>query len=163
MTSDQNHHSTIGSNDSGQVKNALSNAAGSFRKSIQEATSHLVSATEQFTAMSAALAISVEDVKAAASRARDDREATEAIQARFDRDYGNLLSLLADLQERIGALAVLGRPLASPATTKAQDRPENAPDEAQNGSKLDGAGSDWSEGDQESAGKDSKKWLGWKG
>jgi hypothetical protein len=176
MTTEQSNHVNFGSFDTAQANQALSNAANNFRKSIQEATSHLGSATEQFTAMSAALARSVEDVRTAAAKVHEDREATEAIQARFERDYGNLLSLIVDLQERIGALAVLGRPIATPALVSSavadrvveriERRPEDGQNgqqpEAQNGKQPEEGSGEWSDG-QEPANKDPKKWLGWKG
>lgn len=164
MTSEQSTHVNSGSFDAAQANNTLSSAANSFRKSIQEATSNLVSATDQFTAMSAALARSVEDVKVAAAKAHEDRKATEAIQAKFERDYGNLLSLIVDLQERIGALAVLGRPLANPVLVGhgVSEHKDYETEELAVTQESVEADTEWADS-QSTANKDPKKWLGWKG
>jgi chromosome segregation ATPase len=110
---EQSYYTNQTSDVSDEAKNALGEAASEFSKNIQDATGKLVSAAEQFSAMSEGLTKAVAEAKEASARAEEAREAAESVKARMDHDYSNLSGLMRDLQERIGALAVLARPLAS--------------------------------------------------
>ena len=113
------------------ARDSLESAAADFSKNVQEATGKLVAAAESFGSMSSGLSKAVDEVKTAASRAEEAQKAAEeakaaaeAVQARMDRDYSNLKGLMNDLQERIGALAVLARPFnldSEPGAPAAQD------------------------------------------
>jgi paraquat-inducible protein B len=110
-----------------EVSDTLGSAAAEFSKNVQEATGKLVSAAESFATMSTGLNEAINEVKGAAATAdaalkgaeaakAAAQEATaraESVQANIARDYGNLKTLMNDLQQRIGALAVLARPLGS--------------------------------------------------
>lgn len=107
---------------------SLQSAAAEFGRNVQEATGKLVAAAESFGAMSSGLSAAVNEVKSAAAQAREAKQAAEAaraaaeaVQAKMERDYGNLKNLMSDLQERIGALAVLARPFNVEAESVAQD------------------------------------------
>ncbi len=122
---EQSYYSPQNSTASSEARDSLSSAAADFSKNVQEATGKLVNAAESFATMSTGLNEAINEVKSASSKAQDAQKAAEnaksaaeeaksaaeAIQAKIDRDYGNLRSLMGDLQERIGALAVLARPL----------------------------------------------------
>jgi hypothetical protein len=113
-------------NNAEEVRNSLENAAAEFSKNVQDATGKLVAAAESFSSMSSGLSAAVSEVKDASVRAteaqkaaedakaaaEEAKSAAEAVQAKMDRDYANLKGLMSDLQERIGALAVLARPFA---------------------------------------------------
>ncbi|MGE0059517.1 MAG: hypothetical protein AB7P33_18595 [Dehalococcoidia bacterium] len=116
---EHNYYSQQSSTPAGDARDSLSSAAADFSKNVQEATSKLVNAAESFATMSTGLNEAINEVKSASTKAQDAQKAAEeaktaaeAIQAKIDRDYGNLRSLMGDLQERIGALAVLARPLS---------------------------------------------------
>ncbi len=110
---EQSYYSPSTSDVSDEVKDTLGTAASEFSKNIQEATGKLVAAAEQFSTMSIGLNKAVDEVKTASAKAEEAQKSAEAVQARMDRDYSNLSGLMKDLQERIGALAVLARPFAS--------------------------------------------------
>lgn len=102
---------------SDDARQSLESAAAEFSKNIQDATGKLVSAADQFSMMSTGLTNAVNEAKAASAKAEEAQKAAveaqaaaEAIHAKMDRDYSNLKGLMSDLQERIGALAVLARP-----------------------------------------------------
>jgi ABC-type transporter Mla subunit MlaD len=111
---------------SAETGNALGELASEFSKNIEEASGKLIAAAGQFSAVSDGFNTAVAEVKAAAARAEEAREAAEAIQTKMDRDYGNFSELMRDLQERIGALAVLAKPLAA-ATQPAPTAPNEGP------------------------------------
>ncbi len=115
---EQSYYAPQNSTASSETRDSLSSAAADFSKNVQEATSKLVNAAESFATMSTGLNEAINEVKSASTKAQeaqkaaeDAKSAAEAIQSKIDRDYGNLRSLMGDLQERIGALAVLARPL----------------------------------------------------
>jgi hypothetical protein len=140
---EQSYYSPQSSTVSTDVKDTLGSAAAEFSRNVQEATSKLVSAAESFGAMSAGLDNAITEVKSASAKAEtalkgaedakaaaeQAKTAAEAVQANIARDYGNLKSLMSDLQERIGALAVLARPLsvdASPIAPLDESSTENS-------------------------------------
>lgn len=134
---EQSYYTPQTSDVSEEARNALGDAASEFSKNIQEATGKLVSAAEQFSTMSEGLTRAVADAKEASVRAEEARLAAEAVKARMDHDYSNLSGLMKDLQERIGALAVLARPLTSveteaPAASTIEESSENFGEGASN-------------------------------
>lgn len=126
---EQSYYSPSTSSISNENQSSLGDAASEFARNVQEATGKLVAAGEQFTSMSAGLDRAIAEVKAAASRAEEARNASEAVQMKMERDYANLSGVIRDLQERIGALAVLARPLvsagAAPDAIPAEEPTEN--------------------------------------
>ena len=149
---EQNYYSPPTPGASDNSHNPLSIAAAGFSKNIQDATANLVAAAQQFSAMSAGLNDAVEEVKAASTRAQQAQAASDAVQAKMERDYGNLNTLIQDLQKRIGALATLARPLSSdfePATEA----------EASSGNQFDESAPQSNENPPARAGS----WQGWKG
>jgi SMC interacting uncharacterized protein involved in chromosome segregation len=100
----------------GQQQQGLQAAASEFRRNVQEATERLNSAAEQFIAVSDGLVSAINEARQAAERAQEAQRAVEAMQQQMARDYGSVSDLVHDLQERIGALATLARPLGTPET-----------------------------------------------
>jgi chromosome segregation ATPase len=100
----------------GQPQQGLQAAASEFRRNVQEATERLNSAAEQFMAVSDGLVSAINEARQAAERAQEAQRAVEAMQQQMARDYGSVSDLVRDLQERIGALATLARPLGTPET-----------------------------------------------
>jgi chromosome segregation ATPase len=86
-------------------------AAAEFRRNVQEASERLSNAGQQLVSLSEGLAKAIGEAKAAAERAEQAHAKTEALQASLQHDYGTVTDLVRDLQERIGALAILARPL----------------------------------------------------
>ena len=120
-----------GSGQIGQSFQALGNAAAEFSSNVREATDRLAAAAQQFAAVSEGLEAAVREAQAAAERAEAARHAAEEVQARMERNYGNVADLVRDLQERIGALAILTRPLPSEVlTTPPPETGGEAPQEA---------------------------------
>ncbi len=90
-------------------------AAADFRRNVQEASERLSNAGSQLVSMSQELAAAIAEAKVAAQQAQAAQAAAEATQAQMQRDYGAVSDLVRELQDRIGALAILARPLAQPA------------------------------------------------
>ncbi len=118
---------------------ALPELAADFSRSVEEASSRLVSAAEQLTSMTTkfletgsrldqavdshheieaasrrsaeAAAAAAAEASAAVERARAAQDAAEGFQQRVENDYGEMAALVRDIQERIAALSVLSRPL----------------------------------------------------
>jgi paraquat-inducible protein B len=138
---EQSYYTPTSSTVPSEAKDTLGSAAAEFSKNVQEATGRLVNAAETFSTMSSGLNTAVDEVKSASAKAEaalkgaEEAKAAaekaksdaEAVQANIARDYGNLKTLMSDLQERIAALAVLARPLSldtnesSPAASTLQD------------------------------------------
>jgi hypothetical protein len=91
----------------------MSAAAAEFRRNVQEASDRLSNAGQQLVSLSEALAKAIGEANAAADRAEAAVAKAEAVQMDMERDYGAVADLVSDLQERIGALAILARPLPS--------------------------------------------------
>jgi uncharacterized coiled-coil DUF342 family protein len=89
----------------------LEAAASEFRSKVEDAANRLSGAAEQFVAMSEGLLAAVEEARQAAERAQQAQRSVEEIKDRMSSDYGNVSSLVRDLQQRIGALATLAQPL----------------------------------------------------
>ncbi len=113
--------------------------AGEFGRNVEEAAGKLGGAAQQFVAMTAsflaagdrleqALAAhrrmeteshqaaesaqsAATEARSAAERSEESRRAAEDTLAKIASQYGEMSSLVADLQERIAALAVLARPI----------------------------------------------------
>ena len=90
----------------------LEAAAADFRRNIQEASDKLGNAGAQLVAVSQELATAIAEAKQAAEQAREAQRKTEETQQQMQRDYGVVSDLVRDLQERIGALATLARPMS---------------------------------------------------
>jgi len=154
-----------------EAQSSIQNAAAEFSRNVQEATGRLVSAAESFGSMSSGLDRAVQDVKAAAARAEaaqkaaeEAKAAAEATQAKMDRDYSNLKSLMADLQERIGALAVLARPFNVEPEVGAEPEAPSAEDEraTENSTDTESSSSESSSPAAENA-PSPAGWQGWQG
>jgi chromosome segregation ATPase len=104
-------NTTHGYDNQHQARQGLEASAAEFKRSVEEAASRLSNAAEQFISMTDGLLSSINDAKQAAEQAQAAQRHAEELQQRMDRDYGSVSSLVRDLQERISALAVLGRPL----------------------------------------------------
>jgi DNA repair ATPase RecN len=90
----------------------LAAAAADFRRNIQEASDKLSSAGAQLVSVSQELATAIAEAKQAAEQAKEAQRKAEETQQQMQRDYGAISDLVRDLQERIGALATLARPLS---------------------------------------------------
>jgi hypothetical protein len=80
----------------------------------------------------------------------------------MDRDYSNLKGLMADLQERIGALAVLARPF----NADIEPEPAAAQDESETENSTDNGNSGSPEGESTPAAENAPSpagWQGWRG
>lgn len=144
-----------GAADAEWPRQALPDLAADFGRSVQEASGHLGSAAEQFLSMTtrflaagsrldlaldahrqieaesqrAAVAAqtAAAEAAAAAERANAAQSGAEGFQTQVERNYGELTTLVRDLQERIAALAVLSRPLPAeppPALASEPEAPE---------------------------------------
>ncbi|HLF76986.1 MAG TPA: hypothetical protein VJB57_05790 [Dehalococcoidia bacterium] len=102
--------SSYGSSSQGATPE-MSAAAAEFRRNVQEASEKLSNAGQQLVSLSEALAKAIAEAQQAAERAEEAQRKAEAVQADMLRDYGAVADLVGDLQERIGALAILARPL----------------------------------------------------
>lgn len=154
---EQSYYTPQTSDVSEEARSALGDAASEFSKNIQEATGKLVSAAEQFSTMSEGLTKAVAEAKEASAKADEARLAAEAVKARMDQDYSNLSGLMKDLQERIGALAVLARPLTSVGTEAPEASPEVSIEESSENS-GEGISNESHENAPSPAG-----WQGWQG
>ena len=91
----------------------LQAAASEFRSKVEDAANRLSGAAEQFITMSDSLLAAVEEARQSADRAQQAQRSVEELKDRMASDYGNVSSLVRDLQQRIGALATLAQPLPS--------------------------------------------------
>ena len=112
-----------------QSAQGLEMAASEFRRNVQDASQRLSTAAEQFINMSEGLAEAVTNARRAAEQAQAAQAAVESIQAQMQGDYGAVSDLVRELQQRIGALAILAQPLgaASASTTAAAVLPVETP------------------------------------
>ncbi len=138
-----------GAADAELPRQALPELAADFGRNVQEASGHLGSAAEQFLSMTtkfleagsrldlaldAHRQIETESQRAAlaaetaaAERAGTAQSGAEGFQTQVEHNYGELTTLVRDLQERIAALAVLSRPLPAeppPAPASELEAPE---------------------------------------
>ena len=90
---------------------SLENAATEFRTKVEDAATRLNGAAEQFVSMSEGFATAIADARRAADRAVAAQRQVEEMRDRLEHDYGVVSKLVADLQDRISALASLARPL----------------------------------------------------
>ncbi len=90
---------------------SLENAATEFRTKVEDAATRLNGAAEQFVSMSEGFATAIADARRAADRAVAAQRQVEEMRERLEHDYGVVSKLVADLQDRISALATLARPL----------------------------------------------------
>ena len=90
---------------------SLENAATAFRTKVEDAATRLNGAAEQFVSMSEGFATAIADARRAADRAVAAQRQVEETRDRLEHDYGVVSKLVADLQDRISALATLARPL----------------------------------------------------
>jgi|SRR5688572_4255128 hypothetical protein len=109
---------------------SLESAATEFRTKVEDAATRLNGAAEQFVSMSEGFATAISEARKAADRAVAAQRSVEEMRDRLERDYGVVSTLVADLQDRISALATLARPLPAepqaqePATEIAEAKPE---------------------------------------
>ncbi len=106
------------------AKATLQAAASTFSQNIQEATTKLAAAAEQFGTMSEGLLAAVEDARSASDRAQAAQRATEETQER-------LTGIMRQLQERLGALASLANAFDMPAESAPSSSETQAPEEPQ--------------------------------
>jgi hypothetical protein len=106
---------------------SLEAAAVEFRSKVEDAANRLSGAAEQFVTMSESLLAAVEEARRSSERAQAAQRSVEELRDRMARDYGNVSDLVRDLQQRIGALAVLAAPLPHEAQTQqSSSEPSNA-------------------------------------
>jgi hypothetical protein len=103
---------------------SLENAASEFRTKVEDAATRLNGAAEQFVSMSEGFATAIDEARKAADRAVASQRAVEEIKDQLEHDYGVVSKLVADLQDRIAALATLARPLAIEQETQPEQEPE---------------------------------------
>ena len=109
---------------------SLESAATEFRTKVEDAATRLNGAAEQFVSMSEGFATAISEARKAADRAIAAQRSVEEMRDRLEHDYGVVSALVADLQDRISALATLAGPLpaAQPlAPEPAADIPEAKP------------------------------------
>ena len=90
---------------------SLENAATEFRTKVEDAATRLNGAAEQFVSMSEGFATAIAEARKAADRAMAAQRQVEEMRDRLEHDYGVVSKLVADLQDRIAALATLARPM----------------------------------------------------
>ena len=90
---------------------SLESAATEFRTKVEDAATRLNGAAEQFVSMSEGFATAISEARKAADRAMAAQRSVEEMRDRLEQEYGVVSKLVADLQDRISALATLARPL----------------------------------------------------
>ncbi|HEX5141121.1 MAG TPA: hypothetical protein VFX19_09270 [Dehalococcoidia bacterium] len=103
---------------------SLENAASEFRTKVEDAATRLNGAAAQFVSMSEGFATAIDEARKAADRAVASQKAVEEIKDQLAHDYGVVSKLVADLQDRIAALATLARPLAVEPEARTEPEPE---------------------------------------
>jgi hypothetical protein len=111
----------------------LHEAAAEFRRRVEDAASSMNATAEQFVKISADLLSAVEEARQAAelarearmaaARAEEARRSVEQMKAQLAQEYGNVTELVHDLQQRLGALAILALPLPSVESLEAHQPP----------------------------------------
>jgi len=96
---------------------SLESAATEFRSKVEDAATRLNGAAEQFVSMSEGFATAISEARKAADRAIAAQRSVEEMRDRLEHDYGVVSALVADLQDRISALATLARPLPAAETS----------------------------------------------
>lgn len=105
---------------------SLESAATEFRTKVEDAATRLNGAAEQFVSMSEGFATAISEARKAADRAVAAQRSVEEMRDRLEHDYGVVSKLVADLQDRISALATLARPL--PVAEPEAESPAPAPE-----------------------------------
>jgi ABC-type transporter Mla subunit MlaD len=140
MTQSLNYASTAEPGGASEaLRQRFQETAGEFNRNVAEAAGRLGAAADQLLSITEAFAnagdrlegaleshrqreagsqqaaqdarSSADDARAAADSAREALHATEALQGRLEASYADIAILVRDLQERIGALAILARPM----------------------------------------------------
>jgi hypothetical protein len=106
----------------------LESAATEFRTKVEDAATRLNGAAEQFVSMSEGFATAIADARKAADRAIAAQRQVEEMRDRLEHDYGVVSKLVADLQDRIAALATLARPLPAAEAATEPTVPESKPE-----------------------------------